>query len=70
MGQWEAAHIGECREACRIAVRGEVGRIVGCRDRIRSRDQEAVARRRQPPVADNLAHKMRRKSQLLRQIRK
>src|SRR5215469_8296656 len=23
MGQREAAHIGECREACRIAVRGE-----------------------------------------------
>ena len=70
MGQREAAHIAECRELSRIAARGEVARIVGCRDLIRSRDQEGAARRRQPPDPDNLAHKMRRESQLTRQIRK
>ena len=70
MGQREAAHIEECREARCIAVGEEVDRIVGCRDLIRSRDQEGAARRRQPPDPDSLAHKMRRESQLLRQMRK
>jgi hypothetical protein len=63
MGQREVGHIGKCREASRIAVRGEVGRIVGRRDLIR-KDQEGATE------PDNLAHKMRRESQLLRQIRK
>ena len=60
--------MGECREARRIAAGEEADRIVGCRDLIRSRDQEGAARRRQPPDPDNLAHKMRRESQLTRQI--
>jgi len=38
MGQQEAAHIGECREASRIAVGEEADRIAGCQDLIRSRD--------------------------------
>jgi hypothetical protein len=66
MGQREATHIGECRGARRIAVGEEVDRIAGCQDLIRSRDLEWAARRRQPPEPDNLAHKMRRESQLLR----
>jgi hypothetical protein len=60
----------ECPEVSRIAVRGEVARIVGCRDLIHSRDQRGAAPRRQPPEPHNHAHKMRRESQQFRLIRK
>ena len=69
IGQRGAVRIGECREVIRIAVRAEVARIVGCRDLIRSLDQEG-ARRRDPEAAYNLAHKRRRGSQPFRQRHK
>jgi hypothetical protein len=53
-----------------MAARREVARIAGCRDLIRSPDQQMAAGRRQPQEPHNLAHKMRRESQPFRQIRK
>jgi len=55
-------------EVSRTAARGEVGRMAGYLDLIRSLDQGAA--RRRPPEPHNLAHKMKRVSQLFRQIRK
>jgi hypothetical protein len=59
---------GTRREVSRIAARGEVARMAGYLDLIRSLDQGAAQRR--PPEPDNLVHKMKRVSQLFRQIRK
>ena len=56
---------GTRREVSRTAARGEVARMAGP---IRSLDQGAA--RRRPPEPHNLAHKMKRVSQLFRQIRK
>jgi len=52
----------------RTAARGEVARMAGYLDLIRSLGQGAA--RRRPPEPHNLAHKMKRVSQLFRQIRK
>ena len=79
IGHREAGHIGACREVARIAACREVSRIAvweavvriaGCLGLIRSRDHQRTARRRQPPDPHNHAHKMRRESQLFRQMRK
>jgi hypothetical protein len=59
---------GTRREVSRTAARGEEARIAGYLDLIRSLDQGAA--RRRPPEPHNLAHKMKRVSQLFRQIRK
>lgn len=66
----EAVHMGRSREAARMAPRREVARIVGCRDPIRSRDQQTAAGHRQPRGPHNLARKTRRESQPFRQIPK
>jgi hypothetical protein len=48
------------RGVSRIAALGEVARIAGYRDLVRSRDQQgAAARRSKPPEPHTLAHKMR-----------
>ena len=72
IGHREAVHTRSrgCREVNRIPVPGEVDRIAGRQDLVRSRDQEVAAQRRQPPVPNNHAHKMRRESRSLRQMRK
>jgi hypothetical protein len=44
----EVARIAACREVSRIAAQGQAAGIVGCRDLIRSRDQQGAARRRHP----------------------
>ena len=59
---------GTRREVSRTAARGEVARMAGYLDLIRSLDQGAA--RRRPPEPHNLAHKMKRVSQLFRRIRK
>jgi hypothetical protein len=59
-----------CREVSRTAVPGEADRIAGRQDPIRSRDQQVAARRRQPPEPHNHAHKTRRESRPLREMRK
>ena len=58
---WEVAHMAASREAAHMAA---------SRDLIRSRHQQVVAGRKQPPEPHSLAHKMRRESQPSRQIRK
>jgi hypothetical protein len=59
---------GTRREVSRTAARAEVARMAGYLDLIRSLGQGAA--RRRPPERHNLAHKMKRVSQLFRQIRK
>ena len=59
---------GTRREVSRTAARGEVARMAGYLDLIRSLGQGAA--RRRPREPHNLAHKMKRESQLFRQIRK
>jgi hypothetical protein len=68
IGPSEEGHSGASREMSRTAARGEVARLAGYLDLIRSLDQGAAQRR--PPEPDNLVHKMKRVSQLFRQIRK
>ena len=72
IGPSEVGHSGASREMPRrgtrrevscTAARGEVARMAGP---IRSLDQGAA--RRRPPEPHNLAHKMKRVSQLFRQI--
>jgi hypothetical protein len=48
-----------CREVVRMGTIREVAHMAAGRDLIRSRRQQAVAGRRQPPEPHNLAHKMR-----------
>ena len=57
------------REVLRIG-RREVAHMAASSDPIRSRHQQAVAGRRQPPEPHNLAHKMKRAWRRSRQIRK
>ena len=71
MAAWrEVARMGTSREVARMGTSREVARMAASRDLIRSRHQQVVAGRRQPPEPHNLAHKMRRESQPRRQIRK
>jgi len=73
------SHMGPGVEMPRMAARREVGRIAaraapagiaGCRDLIRSQDQQGAARRSLPPGPHNLAHKKRRVSRPFRRVRK
>jgi hypothetical protein len=66
----EAVRMGTSREVVRMGTSREVAHMAATRGLIRSRHQQAVAGRRQPPEPHNLAHKMRRESQPFRQIRK
>jgi hypothetical protein len=70
IGHWEVIHTRNCREVSRIALPGEVDRIAGRQDLVRSRDQQVAARRRQPAGLHNHSHKMRRESRPLREMRK
>jgi hypothetical protein len=56
------------REVARMGTSREVAHMAASRDLIRSRHQQVVAGRRQPPEPHNLAHKMRREPQTFRQI--
>jgi len=58
------------REVARMGTSREVAHMALSRDLIRSRHQQVVAGRRQPPEPHSLAHKMRRESQPSRLIRK
>jgi hypothetical protein len=58
------------REVARMGTSREVAHMAASRDLIRSRHQQVVAGRRQPPEPHSLAHKMRRESQPSRIIRK
>ncbi len=69
IGHREAIHT-RSREVRRIAVPEEVDRIAGRQDLVRSRDQQAAPRRKQRQESHNHAHKMRRESRPLRQMRK
>jgi hypothetical protein len=62
--------MGRSREVAHKVPRREVAHIVGCRDPIRSRDQQTAAGHRRLQEPHNLARKMRRESQPFRQIRK
>ena len=62
--------MGRSPEVARMAPRLEAARIVGCRDPIRSPDQQTAAGRRRPQEPHNPARKMRQESQPFRQIRK
>jgi hypothetical protein len=64
----EVPHMGTRREAARMDTSREVAHMAASRDLVRSRHQPVVAERRQRPEPRNLAHKMRRESQLFRQI--